>query len=410
MKKNNKYLGNKDSIDIKEFILKKNEEQDKAIEDILNKLYEEEVETKASYIEKVLNLAYEDNDNEIYLPHSLCVKKDGNKLFFSFVNNKNTHLFIIFFLLFLFLSGFATYTGIKFLNSANLNIDTDGDGIADLNIDLDGDGVCDINCDTDGDGKPDLNIDYLGNRKALFNKNTEDGIENKMNQKDENGVCKLNCDTNDDGWPDTNIDIDGDGVPDINVDTDNDGIPDTNIDVDKDMVPDINVDDDNDGVCDRNCTFVSNKDGDLTIGDNDISADSAKLIARFEDGNNVRVTDLYPTDQQGNVTKTVPDVKFSVENTTNQVLYYTINWLNIVNTFESENFQFSVWSDYSGYKTDFTTAPFSDGILKDHIAIAPHTKQSYTVSFRLRGTGTEQNYDQGKTFKGKLTVKLEENK
>ena len=182
-KNNNKYMGNKDTFNLKEFMLLKNNEQDKLIKDTLNKLYEEELDIKNKYIEKVLNVAFDNKDNEMYLPYNLCVKKEGNKLIFNFVKSKNTPLFIIFFLGFLFLCGFATYSGIKFLRYTNLNIDLNGDGIADLNIDLDGDGICDINCDTNKDKKPDLNIDYQGNRKAIFNVKREDGtIFNKINQ------------------------------------------------------------------------------------------------------------------------------------------------------------------------------------------------------------------------------------
>lgn len=54
----------------------------------------------------------------------------------------------MFLLGFLFIAGFATFTGVQFLAKEKLNIDLNGDGIADLNIDLDDDGLCDINCDT----------------------------------------------------------------------------------------------------------------------------------------------------------------------------------------------------------------------------------------------------------------------
>ncbi len=414
-KNNNKYMGNKDTFNLKEFMLLKNNEQDKLIKDTLNKLYEEELDIKNKYIEKVLNVAFDNKDNEMYLPYNLCVKKEGNKLIFNFVKSKNTPLFIIFFLVFLFLCGFATYSGIKFLRYTNLNIDLNGDGIADLNIDLDGDGNCDINCDTNKDKKPDLNIDYQGNRKAIFNVKREDGtIFNKINQDlDGNGVCDLNCDTDNDGWPDINIDLDGDGKPDINIDTNGDGIPDLNVDTNGDGVPDVNIDEDDDGICDRNCAYISGKDknGELIIGgDDNISLDTAALVVIFENGNNIKLNDLYPDDQTGNVNTKVPDVKFTIENKTDKVLYYNLKWIDVVNTFESNNFWVKVWSDYSGYKQDFKTAPFTNGTLASDIAIAPHTKQSYTVSFTLHGTQDEQNYDQGKSFKGKLTVELKEDK
>lgn len=86
-KENNKkedFLRNKETINIKEFMLLKSGEQDKLIEETLNNMYENNAEITKKHIEKVLNVAFDNKDNEIYLPHSLCVKKDGNKLLFSF--------------------------------------------------------------------------------------------------------------------------------------------------------------------------------------------------------------------------------------------------------------------------------------------------------------------------------------
>ena len=210
-KDNKEFLRNKEVINIKDFMLLKSGEQDKLIEESLKNVYEGHVDVTKKHLEKVLNVAFDNKDNETYLPHSLCVKKDGNKLIFSF-KKRNKALIILFLLGFLFIAGFATFTGVQFLAKEKLNIDLNGDGIADLNIDLDDDGICDVNCDTNDDKNPDKNIDYRGNRKPTFNVLLKDGtIFNKMNQLDEKGVCKLNCDTNNDGWPDTNIDIDGDG-------------------------------------------------------------------------------------------------------------------------------------------------------------------------------------------------------
>lgn len=75
-----------------------------------------------------------------------------------------------------------------------LNVDTDGDSIADTNIDTDNDGEAEINVDIDGDYFPDINIDVDG-----------------------------------DYFPDIDIDINGDCTPDCNFDNDDDNVADTNI-------------------------------------------------------------------------------------------------------------------------------------------------------------------------------------
>lgn len=410
--KNKEFLRNKETINIKEFMLQKSGEQDKLITDTLDKIYEGNVEVTKKHLEKVLNVAFDNKDNETYLPHSLCVKKDGNKLIFAF-KKKNTALIILFLLGFLFIAGFATFTGVQFLAKEKLNIDLNGDGIADLNIDLDDDGLCDINCDTNDDGKPDKNIDYRGNRKQIFNVLVEnkDTLFNEMNQMDENGKCKLNCDTNNDGWPDTNIDIDGDGKADLNIDIDNNGLPDLNIDTNGDGVADINIDDDGDGKCDRLCAMVSdNKGGMTTIGGGNVNIDTASLIVAFESGADINVSNLYPDDQNDpDVNTTVPDVKFTIINTTSKALHYNLDWINVENTFTSGNFMTKIFGDNGGYKADWASAPTTNNRFANNIEIPAYTTQNYVLSFKLRGIGTEQNFDQGKIFKGRVAVDIIEN-
>lgn len=407
--KNKEFLRNKETINIKEFMLQKSGEQDKLITDTLDKIYEGNVEVTKKHLEKVLNVAFDNKDNETYLPHSLCVKKDGNKLIFAF-KKKNTALIILFLLGFLFIAGFATFTGVQFLAKEKLNIDLNGDGIADLNIDLDDDGLCDINCDTNDDGKPDKNIDYRGNRKPTFNVLVEnkDILFNEMNQMDENGKCKLNCDTNNDGWPDTNIDIDGDNKADLNIDIDNNGLPDLNIDTNGDGVADINIDDDGDGKCDRLCAMVSdNKGGMTTIGGGNVNIDTAALIVAFESGDDINISNLYPDDQNDpDVNTTVPDVKFTIINTTSKALHYNLDWINVENTFTSGNFMTKIFGDNGGYKADWASAPTTNNRFANNIEIPAYTTQNYVLSFKLRGIGTEQNFDQGKTFKGRVAVDI----
>lgn len=410
--KNKEFLRNKETINTKEFMLLKSGEQDKLITDTLDKIYEGNVEVTKKHLEKVLNVAFDNKDNETYLPHSLCVKKDGNKLIFAF-KKKNTALIILFLLGFLFIAGFATFTGVQFLAKEKLNIDLNGDGIADLNIDLDDDGLCDINCDTNDDGTPDENIDYRGNRKPTFNVLVEnqEKLFNEMNQMDENGKCKLNCDTNKDGWPDTNIDIDGDGKADLNIDIDNNGLPDLNIDTNGDGVADINIDDDGDGKCDRLCASVSdNKGGMTTIGGGNVNIDTAALIVAFESGDDINISNLYPDDQNDpDVNTTVPDVKFTIINTTSKAIHYNLDWIKVENTFTSGNFMTKIFGDNGGYKADWASAPTTNNRFANNIEIPAYTTQNYVLSFKLRGIKAEQNFDQGKTFKGRVAVDIIEN-
>ena len=53
--KNKEFLRNKETINIKEFMLQKSGEQDKLITDTLDKIYEGNVEVTKKHLEKVLN-------------------------------------------------------------------------------------------------------------------------------------------------------------------------------------------------------------------------------------------------------------------------------------------------------------------------------------------------------------------
>lgn len=406
---------NREVIDLKEFLLLDAKKQDETIKKTLDIMYEEKVEITKKHIEKVLNICFDVNDNEVYLPGSLKVEKNGSKLYFYFQERNNVGLIILFLLAFLFIGGFATYTGVQYLGKLEMNQDLDGDGIADLNIDLDDDGICDINCDTDKDGKPDRNIDFHSNRKPIFNVQMEDGsIFNPTNQDtDGDGVCDINCDTNGDGWPDLNIDYDGDGKVDFDQDIDGDGIKDVNLDTDGDGVCDINCDDDGDGICDRNCANIEIEDnggGTSQEGDGGLDIGSTSLIVIFESQNNVVADNIYPDDQAGTGVKTeIPDLVFTIENTTNRALYYDLNWLVGENTFESTNFWYRVTSDNNGFNQGWQTAPKMNATISNRVEIAPKTTQTYRVSFTLHGTGENQNYDQGRLFKGSIDIDLLDN-
>ena len=76
------------------------------------------------------------------------------------------------------------------------------------------------------------------------------------------------------------------------------------------------------------------------------------------------------------------EIEFSDTNKTSTEILYFINHMDTVKGF----------SKYTGRILDENIA--------SNISIAPNTTQSYIISFTLHGTGSEQNEDQGKTFKG----------
>ena len=241
----------------------------------------------------------------------------------------------------------------------DINIDSDGDGKPDLNVDTDNDGKPDlnlvilkksdwkpnkcvkadidngileeyctgtsvkaqINVDTDGDGVPNINIDNQGDFKPHINI-SEDGINPSINvaiihdwkpgknyksgsftydsvRKDELRPY-LNIDTDGDGLPDINLDLDGDGIADINIDTDGDNIPDVDIDSDGDGEPDINIDTDGDGKPDENIKEITewkpekNVDGEFPYDTMDFSEpNDPKDNKPSDNGNDTSVKGQY---------------------------------------------------------------------------------------------------------------------
>ena len=403
--------GNKEVIELKEFLLLKAKDQETKIKETLDKMYEGNIEVEKKHIEKVLNIAFDAKDNETYLPDNLRVQKDGNKLVFTFKKKKMVGLILLFILGFLFLGGAATYTGIQYLSRSQLNIDLDDDGVPDLNIDKNDDGICDLNCDTNNDNKPDWNIDFHANKRAIFNVVQKNGkIFNQVN-RDTNGdgICDINCDTNDDGWPDVNIDYNGDNTIDLDRDIDGDGIKDLDIDFNGDGVCDLNCDANKDDICDSKCTnmkFENNGNGTSSSqGTGEIDAATADLVVIFDSVDRISADFIFPDDQPDENID-IPDLTFSVRNTTDKTLYYNIEWTDIYNDFETNNFWFKVSSTNNGYNRDWRTAPFTSGRMASNVAIAPRTTQQYTMSFTLHGTGEEQNEDQGRTFRGRVIVDI----
>ena len=147
------------------------------------------------------------------------------------------------------LEEYCTGTSVK----AVINVDTDGDGIANDNIDTNGDMKANINIIPTEEGQLILNIlpieEWKPSKNYTHNKFPYDTMEWKM--------PILNYDSDGDGRADINIDFDGDGIPDINIDSDYDGIPDLNIDSDGDGYPDYNIDEGGSGIPTKNLITIT---------------------------------------------------------------------------------------------------------------------------------------------------------
>ena len=396
------------------------EGQEKYFEEIFEKIYSgEEIESLRKYSLRCIKLTCDPKDNKIHLPYGVLVEKKKKEIIISLNNKKHWFLFLLFFTLLFFALLGASYSYINYSILIELNKDIDKDGIADINLDLNNDRIAEINIDTNKDNKPDLNIDYKGNRKPVFNVDTNHNGKADFNliniDTNNDGVCDINCDTNNDGWPDINLDLDGDGIVDMEIDTDNDGKADLNFDMNGDMVCDLHCDTTGDHKCDTYCLKSEEisdvkpiKNGSTkNFGGKEISVNSGDIILEFEDESIVYITDIYPDDQPF-YEQDIPPKKFRVTNQSGLYLMYNLRWAVTLNDYTTDNFKYSLSSTMNGANFDFKTVPKETGSIANEILIPPYTTQEYEINFKLQGTGSKQNEDQGKTFSGYVEIYLDE--
>lgn len=409
---------NGEKIDLVKFSDLDDKEQYSKINDTLKEIYKDNLDVTRKHVMKVLRLTWNTKDDFIYLPYNLRVSKNNLGLSFEVGKKKPIPIGWLIFLIWLLCFALigATYAGFKYLSLKNLNKDIDGDGIADINIDLDDDGKADINIDTNGDEKPELNIDYRHNLKATFNIDKDgDGFAdfNMVNDATENRKeCKINCDTDGDGWPETNIDLDSDGVPDTNIDVDGDGVPDLNLDIDGDGKCDLMCDTDNDGKCDEKCIKpedgLIDEDGNINSGqngDSNIENNTPSLMINFIDGEEISADNLFPDDQPG-IDPYYPTKTFYVENLSTLPIRYSLVFVVDQNSFITSNLKFKLTGTNGGATFGYESVPLSGSKVIEEIIIPSRVTQKYTLTFKLQGTGTAQNEDQGRTYKGHVEIKL----
>lgn len=429
-------------IDLVEFNKLSSKEQYDYIEKTLENIYKGSLKIRKKHVLKCISLSCDSTDATNYLPYGLKVDKITDKLTFMFVKKSSTPTIILFLVMFLLATLGATYAGFRYYSLAQLNLDIDGDGIADINIDINANQIADINIDTLDNKKnkvpiPDVNIDYKGNRVATFNVDTDDDGKADFNlvnvpRRDSNNnyTCVnddktliYNCDTNKDGWPDINLDVYGDGSLILDRDTDGNNIPDLNIDRNGDKVCDFMCDTNKDDKCDMYCVNPDNLDIETYSGTTIITGnpnqylDSATLLVVFESQNEVRIEDIFPDDQHeyspgAEVTTDVPELNFTVENLSPLEVKYKIKWIVKENTFLTTNFQYQLTrEDIDEVIIPWKMAPKiatveNPNIMATDLTIGSKEIQTYSVDFRLRGTGQEQNIDQGKTFYGQIEVEI----
>lgn len=415
----------------------KNEQFD-VVRSVLQDAYPH-TDIKNSWVMSCVELIDKEHDQIVYLPKDLAVEKNSNVLSFRFESRKKNFVLLLLFLATFLATAIGTiYVTLNYIEKKDLNKDIDKDGISDLNVDKDKDGKDDINIDTNNDKIPDLNIDYKGNRKAIFNLDkNKDGkadfnLVHDASTPEKRKTCSLNCDVNGDGWPNTNVDLDGDGKADVDIDIDGDGKPDLNLDIDGDGIPDILLDPQGIGECTERCleteknkeevvdslkqsgpSSVTGGSSSSTEGSSPAPGGSsgpevtatANLVITYS-GSGAPSINVLPNDMPDHVD--IEDRHFTIRNESNYNLKYRLVWTNVSNDFQTEHLKYKITGTNGGISQDFRPVPKSNDVIQKSITIPAHVTQSYTLSFVLEGTHTEQNIDAGRTFVGVVIAEIDE--
>ena len=343
---------------------------------------------------------------------------------------------------------------------ADLNIDIDNDGYPDINLDMNNENLCSLNCDTNGDNKADINIDTNGDGKADINIDTNgDGKADINIDTNGDGKADLNIDTNDDGKADLNIDTNGDGEADLNIDTNGDGVCDFKCyaDLNNANLKNIKV---------HNYVLTPSFDPDITDYEVKVDEDLKHVVIRAEAENpyakvkgtgNIRIKEketevsivveaVDGTEKTYTITiikekENIPsedivdsifdivenelfvvsytkgiDVKgivpgwngsqlFTLTNKSDKSIVYNVNLIDVVNTFKSENFKYTLIKD-GKVIVNQTSSLRQNGAIYEKLIIAPGETADFELKFDFIETNQVQNEDINVRYSSKLEIQI----
>ena len=176
-------------------------------------------------------------------------------------------------------------------------------------------------------------------------------------------------------------------------------------DTDDDNKCDVSCIKPDDGVIDDDGNINPGKPNKDQTGNGDTDASTPTLMLNFVDGGKLEIDNLYPDDQPG-MPPLYPTKVFYVENLSAVAIKYTLKIQVDENTFTTSNLKYKLEGTNGGVNLEYQTVPKGTKYIATDIIIAPRVTHKYTMTFKLQGTGTAQNEDQGKTFQGKIDIEL----
>ena len=192
----------------------------------------------------------------------------------------------------------------------------------------------------------------------------------------------MNCDTNNDGKCDLNCDTNNDGNPEVNIDSDNDGKCDLNCDTDLDGICDVKCDTNNDGICDTNCNVEVDDNKEYYVSLEDIKTLSANNVIPGWSGTS----------------------SFKVVNNNSITLQYSLEWINVVNTFSNQyNLDYEI--SRNGVVVAMGKVPYNTQTILSNEVISPNSVNTYIITYKFANYNEPQDIDQNKNFKANIKIK-----
>lgn len=138
------------------------------------------------------------------------------------------------------------------------------------------------------------------------------------------------------------------------------------------------------------------------VGDsNDLKASAGRLSLNYTDGPEIIANKIQPG---WNITKEV-----SVENTGTYGVYYSINWVNLVNEILNDEMVIRATcvdtiDEEVAECTGLDTSPISSEEIISNTYIEIGHIQTYQITIEFIETGSVQNYNQGKQFSAMINI------
>ena len=127
-----------------------------------------------------------------------------------------------------------------------------------------------------------------------------------------------------------------------------------------------------------------------------IETDTAGLEITYVGGQEIVIEDIF---SGASVVKT-----FTVSNTGTMPAYYDIKIADVFGTFVKDELVYTLSGTNGGGSVSQTIMPNNDGLLKAKISINAGVTQTFTLTVTFKETGSNQNYNQTASYKGKIQI------